>query len=362
MTVDDYVSLFIDANLRWEAVGNIFAVAGRSLMATLVNDALLDDGLTTRESLLSQISEAINLCLSLCNHVSCSNELLVSLQVNDVMLKTLQFGDSSYQAWRRLADLSATLYYTGIHQQPSLERESESDPAFLTQWKRGCFAAAFYVDKCLATFFGRPPLLNYRHCNLTLPLDLSDDVLVADAASFAESVGDLNADGWNNRGQVHRSSLARIRMLLAIFRAQVLEITAARYDDSVSPRAYQVLEEARVTWERCPDILRYDRYDHDACVEHASHADMFTIVSAYLDYLHSRFLLLQYLGRQADENNWALLGTARQIVATIVKTITYRMSLIDMSRDYSWIRYAISTGIMSSTSRAPGAVDRALTN
>lgn len=96
MSVDEYISMFTGANLRWEAVGNIFAVAGRSLMATPVNDPLfLGHPLPARESLLSQLADATNLCLSICNSVASSNELLVSFQVNDIMLKTQQYGDSS---------------------------------------------------------------------------------------------------------------------------------------------------------------------------------------------------------------------------------------------------------------------------
>lgn len=89
------------------------------------------------------------------------------------------------------------------------------------------------MDKCLATFLGRPPLLSHRHCNLTLPLDISDEVLVADGLSLTEAIKHLDADGWNQQGQIHRISLARIRLLLAIFRDQVLETTATQYNDSV---------------------------------------------------------------------------------------------------------------------------------
>lgn len=134
----------------------------------------------------------------------------------------------------RLGGLCATVYYTGLHRQSA---NDESGPAFLTQWRLACFAAAFYVDKCLATFLGRPPLLNYRHCKLVLPLDLSDDALVADASSFSEAAQQLGRDGWNPRGQVYRTSLVRIRLLLAIFRDKVLELTAASYDGDILLRA-----------------------------------------------------------------------------------------------------------------------------
>lgn len=96
MTVDEYVALFTGDHLRWEAVGNIFAVAGRSLTATPANDTLFSGNrLPARSTLILQMAEASDRCLSFCAHVSSANELLVALQVNDVMLKTQQYGDSS---------------------------------------------------------------------------------------------------------------------------------------------------------------------------------------------------------------------------------------------------------------------------
>jgi hypothetical protein len=96
MTVDEYVALFTGDHLRWEAVGNIFAVAGRSLTATPANDTLFSGNrLPARSTLVCQMAEASDRCLSFCDQVSSANELLVALQVNDVMLKTQQYGDSS---------------------------------------------------------------------------------------------------------------------------------------------------------------------------------------------------------------------------------------------------------------------------
>lgn len=72
---------------------------------------------------------------------------------------------------------------------------------------------------------------------MVLPLDLSDDALVADASSFSEAAQQLGGDGWNPRGQVYRTSLVRIRLLLAIFRDKVLELTAASYNGDILLRA-----------------------------------------------------------------------------------------------------------------------------
>jgi hypothetical protein len=68
-------------------------------------------------------------------------------------------------------------------------------------------------------------------------MDLSDDALVADPSSLAEAAQQLGADGWNSLGKVYRTSLVRMRLLLAVFRDKVLELTAASYDGDILLRA-----------------------------------------------------------------------------------------------------------------------------
>ena len=74
-----------------------------------------------------------------------------------------------YQAWRRLSELAATIYASGLHQVDG--PADENCPFFIKQLRRSCFAAAFHIDKSFATFVGRPPLINYRYSSLALPYD-----------------------------------------------------------------------------------------------------------------------------------------------------------------------------------------------
>lgn len=76
----------------------------------------------------------------------------------------------------------------------------------------------------VATFVGRPPLMNYRYCSLTPPLDLNDDVLVAGGDTLSRAISELDSAGWDTHGARHRISPTRLRFQLAIFREQTLEI------------------------------------------------------------------------------------------------------------------------------------------
>lgn len=126
-----------------------------------------------------------------------------------------------YQAWRRLGDLVSTIYATGLH----LENDgTENCPFFLRQWRRRCFAAAFYMDKMIATFVGRPPLINGRFCTLAAPLDLSDETLVAGGDVLRKAISELDSTGWNRKRILHPISTTRLRYHLAVIREETLEV------------------------------------------------------------------------------------------------------------------------------------------
>lgn len=76
----------------------------------------------------------------------------------------------------------------------------------------------------MATFVGRPPLMNYRYCTLAPPLDLSDDVLVAGGDALAQAISELDSNGWDTKGARHRMSPSRLRFHLALAREQTLDI------------------------------------------------------------------------------------------------------------------------------------------
>lgn len=76
----------------------------------------------------------------------------------------------------------------------------------------------------MATFVGRPPLMNYRYCSLVPPLDLSDDVLVAGGDSLNKAISELDENGWETQNMKHRISSSRLRFFLAVAREKTLDI------------------------------------------------------------------------------------------------------------------------------------------
>lgn len=126
------------------------------------------------------------------------------------------------------------MYAAGLHQEGSPTGDC---PYFLYQWRRSCFASAFYVDKCIATFVGRPPLINYRYCSLTPPLDLSDDALIEGGEPLDHAIAGLDPSGWDRSGTVHRVSVVRLRFMLAIFREEALEIALGQPQGDIAEKS-----------------------------------------------------------------------------------------------------------------------------
>lgn len=93
MTVEQYCASLTGPNFRWEAIGNYFAVAGMALVGTPENDPVLLAANIHKETLLSLLIEASDICIKFCEHPSSVNELLVFLLNNDSKLKTHRYGD-----------------------------------------------------------------------------------------------------------------------------------------------------------------------------------------------------------------------------------------------------------------------------
>jgi hypothetical protein len=91
--------------------------------------------------------------------------------------------------------------------------------------KRRVFAAIFSNDKTLSIFAGRPPSLSHRYNACPLPLDLPDEILLADKHELQEAARKLDSDGWNPEMIISPASRIRASMPYAIIMDEVLEIS-----------------------------------------------------------------------------------------------------------------------------------------
>lgn len=85
--------------------------------------------------------------------------------------------------------------------------------------------AAYFNDKELATFLGRPPRICRRYCNLQPPVDIAWDDLVADAPVRDAALRRLGPEGWDTQDPRGESSKPRVILLMGILREMILEVS-----------------------------------------------------------------------------------------------------------------------------------------
>ena len=256
-----------------------------------------------------------------------------------------------YLAWRRLGDLVATIYAAGIHLDPG---DSEYYPFFLQQWRRGCFISAFYMDKMMASFVGRPPLMNYRYCTLDLPLDLSDEDLMEGGEALSQAIAALGPFGWDPHGIQNRMSSLRLRFQLGISREKTLDIAlapspdtqnmlqTARYvlttvvysgiNSDIANWKSEIQKELQTVWEAAPAYLRYDLHT-DPEKQHG----WISSIYPYLSYLYTSFLLQRALIKHINTGQEALFDISRRILSIVTSMTTQRNTMVDLDIHYSWI-------------------------
>ncbi|RDW86499.1 putative C6 transcription factor [Aspergillus mulundensis] len=330
MTVDEYFASFTDANLRWEVVGLVLATAGIAMMSTADSDPDVQKAAPEpqgAEMLRTQLVEASRTCLLFCATAASVNELLGFYQYNDMLLRTQYYGDTSYAAWRKLGNLTATIYAAGLHQENT---RGANCPPFLHQWRKISFAAAFYADKSLSTFVGRPPFINYRYCSISAPLDIRDEDLIAGGEQLSQAMANINGDGWNMKGNTLRGSMLRLRFHVAVLREQALEIALGTFDDEAILRKYnELIQAAQNLWQSCPVYLRHDQYVHNEGNPEPPNIT-FARRHIYLDYLYTVFLVQRMVAKRTNTGHEALFNTSREVLAIILEVTGERHPGVDV--------------------------------
>ena len=124
------------------------------------------------------------------------------------------------------------LFALGLHQEPKSEL-----PFFLAELHRKLFWLAYMFDKTLATFFGRPPMINGKFCLCKMPLDLEDTQLALEDKALTRALNDLDHEGWNPSSSVGRASWLRVAVVSAKFREEILELSLGAGTDDLHDRS-----------------------------------------------------------------------------------------------------------------------------
>lgn len=234
---------FSGPNLRWEALGILFTCWTGSLL-TLQCDTVPEACPSIRNM---NLMSAIRLykddawhCSQFCWNACEGTTLLCLLLFKHSILESITSGDAGKDGvtfffcfqcilifdnvdikhWRLHGDLVALTTYLGLHTTTS----SPNDRSICVQLQRRLFASIFNMDKVIAIFTGRPPMLSRRFISTYLPLDITDEELLQDSTSTNAVYKELDEDGWNKEGVIYNTTHLRARALMSFIRDAILEI------------------------------------------------------------------------------------------------------------------------------------------
>ena len=72
---------------------------------------------------------------------------------------------------------------------------------------------------------GRPHALSRRYTTCPIPLDLSDDEVMAEGEELETIRNKLDSNGWSAAGNIYSSTACRTWMFMSLIRDEILEIS-----------------------------------------------------------------------------------------------------------------------------------------
>ncbi|OOG00623.1 hypothetical protein ASPCADRAFT_202457 [Aspergillus carbonarius ITEM 5010] len=309
MSPEDYIRRISG---RWEGIGLVFTVVGQGAM--LERDwrsVRANEGNVPRDqkALAAQAISGSDACLQFCDLSGAVNDSLGWLLFQHIHLLTLVSGENDPRAWRRLADLSTTVF-TLSHNPP----EDKRIPFFLLELRKRLIAGAYSIDKQLATFLGRPPQISWRYYDVQFPLDLSYDEILAEPKVRETAISQLDKTGWNTQGIVGQAAWMRIALLIGSTREQILELSLSRRIEELPRKVQEVSQQSHKTWNDLPGFLRWRPGDSDS-------NDSSVLVPLYLNFLYNDFLLYRVLVRRSQSGSEGLISVSQNILGTILELI-----------------------------------------
>lgn len=123
--------------------------------------------------------------------------------------------------WRQHGDLNNAATGLGLHR----DRDLDPVPNITSEMRRRIWSVVFSLDKTIAAFTGRPPGLSHRYSACPLPLDISDETLLAPREERERAIHLLDSDGWNTSGEYYPSTSCRAVMMHSLILSEVLEMS-----------------------------------------------------------------------------------------------------------------------------------------
>lgn len=225
MVPSEFHTLCTGQNLRWETMGLALIISGSIAQFSSPDAPIFDLGngrMIDRDEFIEDTMHVSNDCINLCQVHGAVNDIMVWLIYANLLVTSNFYGDNYHGVWRRMGDTVSALYAEGIH------CEDSDEPFFLREQRRRMYAAVYRSDKCLAVFFGRPPMMSWRYSDRKEPLDIDDEIMASDdPVLLNEALSKLDSEGWNTEGRISAISWIKLRFRMAKVKERFLQLSLA---------------------------------------------------------------------------------------------------------------------------------------
>ncbi|KAF2726027.1 hypothetical protein K431DRAFT_259967 [Polychaeton citri CBS 116435] len=315
LDIESFCSLYCGGSLRVETLGLICTVAARSLFHKRYYD------LQEPDKFIQMLFRCSNLSLRLARDVvSQTNDVLVWLAYENMLLATIVEGDASLGVWQRLGDLSSDVYALGLHRETSLS--AQIMPFFLSELRRRTYASAYQADKMLAHIFDRPPRIPGRYSDCKMPLDLADEELFGKSPDILKQArGRLSHDGWGTDEKYRSTTWARLRYIVGEFREETTEYSFFSLASDDLSKLRELSGRCHSKWDALPSHLHYN--------EGCWNSDLprrvcMMLAKVYLSYLHVDFQIHRMLAKHHPDSLGELWAVSAKMLQTFLQVVKYR--------------------------------------
>ncbi|OLN97269.1 hypothetical protein CCHL11_07721 [Colletotrichum chlorophyti] len=332
---EKWIAQFTGANLRWESLGVLFVyweMAGRYLGPHRPDVGSQFQSTTSINKVVTQYRYCVGASIELTKAAgSGGNTLLLFMSIKRTVIESIFSGDASFACWQLHAEAVALSTFLGFHDEVSTEPYK---PTVCSEIKRKVFSYVFYMDKVLASFAGRPPLISRRYARTPPPLDLRDEYLLSDEATLARHVANLDSKGWNTEGGMCSATILRARVMLARIRDEIFEIALGHGPVTPVEVLLEIKERQRRTVAEFPPIIGFreaDVRDRDLDV-----SKLFVRLIIYLEHLQNMFFIERLLAKRGHDDGM-LLSTSFEMVSKTLLFWTNMDRLSGMNVDFEWL-------------------------
>ncbi|KAI1456239.1 hypothetical protein F4805DRAFT_432941 [Annulohypoxylon moriforme] len=328
-TARSYFDLFAGENMRWESIGLFCALIASSAMFQPRDSKLLASW-EERENIISNMAKASSLCVEMWRKNGSTNDVVILLLYQDLMVISQLYGDKDHRTWRRLVDLAGAVHEAGLQ----CDMADPDIPAYLSNMRLCIFGAAYVIDKTICNALGRPPMISYRSFSPKLPLDLSIEEY---EPLNQDEKANVDAGGWSSSGQYCPVTWIRLRYIINRTGETLRKSWGTDHDTKVEATV-TILERYSQMWDNLPDHVKYPNLTFESHADEHANDTRMLLASIYLEYLFIKLQANDKIHRSDDTFMLAL-----EMLKITLRLNELRASSLEIPRGYSFVlvRYGI---------------------